>query len=372
MGIQSVDLYSYNRAVRLGEDYSFGGALNSGAAMLADADPRLKWEKTNNANFGIDANILKSRLALSIDLYDKRTNGMLRTKNIPSQVGGLAGPKRNVGSMLNQGIELTAQYTDKIGEVNLNVYANGAYNYNEVTSLGGDIVYGSDGTILKEGLPVDAFYILEAEGIFQSDDEVKNHADQGPKTRAGYIKYKDQNNDGIINGDDRVYVNTSAQVPKFNYAFGFTVGYKGISLTTAWQGTAGIKALPTANLIFPFNNGANATKNWLTDAWTPENPDAKLPIVTTSTVGADNYQRSTFWLRDVSYLRMRNLQLAYALPEKLISKAKIKRVSVFVNAENLLTISPFKEFDPESIINLTNLYTYPMLKTFNGGINVTF
>jgi hypothetical protein len=201
---------------------------------------------------------------------------------------------------------------------------------------------------------------------------VKNWAYQGPKTKPGYIKFKDQNGDGIINGDDRVLINTSSQTPKWNYAFGFTVNYKGISLNTAFQGVGGIKALPTANLIFPFNNGANATKNWLTDAWTPENPDAKLPIVTTSTGNVDNFQRSTFWLRDVSYLRMRNIQLAYALPQRWLDKAKIKKVSVFINGENLLTFSPFKEFDPESIMDQTDLYTYPMLKTFNGGINVTF
>jgi TonB-linked SusC/RagA family outer membrane protein len=372
MGMQNVDLYSYNRSVMTGEDYSFGGVTNAGAAMLNDAYPYIKWERTTTGNIGLDVNVLHSKLAMTLDVYRRTTSGMLRKKDIPAQVGGLGGPKKNVGNMLNKGIELTAQYTDKFGDISLNVYGNVALNHNEITSLDGETAIASDGTILKAGYPIDAFYILEADGLFQTEDEVKNHAYQGPRTAPGYIKFKDQNDDGIINADDRIVVNTSAQSPKVNYAFGFTVGYKGISLTSAFQGVAGIKALPTANLIFPFNNGANATKNWLTDAWTPENPDAKLPIVTTSTGSVDNYQRSTFWLRDVSYLRLRNIQLAYALPDKLISKAKIKKVSVFVNAQNLLTFSPFKEFDPESITNQTNLYTYPMLKTFNGGINVTF
>ncbi|MDQ0108716.1 TonB-linked SusC/RagA family outer membrane protein [Chitinophaga terrae (ex Kim and Jung 2007)] len=372
MGNQSVPLYSYMRTVRLGEDYSFGGTQVPGAAMLADADPRLRWERTTSANIGADINLLKSRVALSLDVYNRKTTGMLRPKALPSQVGGLSGTQKNVGSMLNRGVEFTAQYSDQFGDVGLNVYGNVSYNYNEITSLDGEIVYNSDGTILKEGSPINSFYILQAEGLFQTADEVKNWAYQGPKTKPGYIKYKDQNGDGIINGDDRVLVNISSQTPKWNYAFGFTVNYKGISLNTAFQGVGGIKALPVANLIFPFNNGANATKNWLTDAWTPENPDAKLPIVTTSTGNVDNFQRSTFWLRDVSYLRMRNIQLAYALPQRWLDKAKIKKVSVFINGENLLTFSPFKEFDPESIMDQTDLYTYPMLKTFNGGINVTF
>ncbi|WP_147323546.1 SusC/RagA family TonB-linked outer membrane protein [Chitinophaga silvatica] len=377
MGMQNIDLYSYTRTVKPGQDYSFNGTINSGAAMLTDADPNMRWERTVTANIGVDVNIFKNKIALSLDAYHRNTIGMLRQINIPAQVGGLGGPIKNLGGMINKGIEFTAQYNDKIGNVSLTLYGNAAYNYNEVTKLGDEVIYFSDGTILKQGYPVNAFYILESEGLFQSADEVANHAYQSPKTIPGYIKYKDQPTkdnkpDGIINGDDRVAIKSSSLIPKFNYAFGFTVGYKGFALSTAFQGVAGIKALPTANLIFPFNNGANATKEWLTDAWTPENPNAKLPIVTTSTLGVDNYQRSTFWLRDVSYLRMRNIQLGYALPEKLVSRAKIQKVSVFINAENLLTFSPFKDFDPESIMNSTNLYTYPMLKTFNGGINVTF
>src|SRR5690606_38026289 len=109
-----------------------------------------------------------------------------------------------------------------------------------------------------------------------------------------------------------------------------------------------------------------------TDAWTPEQPNARLPIVTESTGNKDNYEKSDFWLHDGSFLRLKSLQLAYLIPQKWTSSIKVSRVSVFVNAENFLTFTKYKDFDPETIINYSSLYHYPMLKTISGGINVTF
>ncbi|WP_291907244.1 TonB-dependent receptor [Chitinophaga sp. CB10] len=371
MGNQAVDLYSTQASVILGEDYSFGGTLNSGAAKTSDADSTLRWEITNTYNVGTDINIWNNRIGLTIDAYHKLTNGILRPVNIPSQVGNLAGPKQNVGSVKNIGLEFTLQYNDKFGDLDVNVFGNVGFNKNRVTDLHGEIIYGT-GTITREGYPIDAYYLLQAEGIFQTQDEVAKSAKQSANTKPGYIKYKDVNNDGIINGDDRVIVNSSSSVPTSTFGFGFNLGYKGITLSTSFQGIAGVKALPTANLAFPFNNGANATWEWTRDAWTPENPNARLPIVTTSTGGIDNFQRSTFWLRNNSYVRMKSIQLGYSLPQSLLSRVKIQKVQFFINGENLLTFSKYKDFDPEAILDQTTLYRYPMLKTFNGGINITF
>ncbi len=372
MGNQAVALYSNKPTVELGEDYSFGGTLNSGAANKSYADPDIHWETTTTYNAGADINLWDNRIALTVDAYKKRTTDILREVNIPAQIGNLAGPKQNVGTVDNTGIEFTMQYKNNVGALDYSLYGSVSYNKNEVVDLNGEIIYGSDGTITKAGTMIDAFYVLQADGIFQTQDEVNHHAKQSVNTKPGYIKFRDVNGDNIINGDDRVIVNASPQMPKYTYGFGFSLGFKGVSLTTAFQGIAGVKVLPTANLAYPFNNGANATKEWATDAWTPENPGARLPIVTTSTGSLDNYQRSTFWIRDNSYLRMKNIQLGYALPERWLSKVKISKLSIFVNAQNLFTISKYKDFDPEAILDRTTLYSYPMLKTYNGGLNVTF
>jgi hypothetical protein len=143
-------------------------------------------------------------------------------------------------------------------------------------------------------------------------------------------------------------------------------------LEATFQGIADIKIYPAYNIAFPFNNGANATWEWVTDSWTPERPDARLPIVTESTGKQGNFQDSDFWLRDGSYLRLKNIQLSYAIPTQWLSKVRISRLNVFVNAQNWITFSKYKDFDPEAIVNASTIYHYPMLKTFNGGINVTF
>ncbi|OQP53421.1 SusC/RagA family TonB-linked outer membrane protein [Niastella yeongjuensis] len=375
LGNQAVPLYSYEPSVLLSQDYSYNKVLSSGAAVIGYADPTISWESTTTYDVGTDLALWNNRINLTLDWYKKRTNGILRQVNLPAQVGNLNGPQKNVGSVDNSGIEVTLGYHDKIGQVDYEVNGNIAYNKNSVVDLGGQILY-NDGTnlstITKAGTQMNAYYLLEADGIFQSDAEVAASAFQSNATKAGYIKYKDQDKNNIINGDDRIVVKNSSIMPKYTFGFGFNVGYKGFSLSGFFQGVAGIKIYPTANLAFPFNNGANATWEWATDAWTPDNPNARLPIVTESTGNQDNFQSSTFWLRDGSYLRMKNIQLSYAVPAKWLSKVKINRVNVFVNAENWLTFTKYKDFDIESVVNASTLYHYPMLKTLSGGVNVTF
>ncbi|QEC51609.1 TonB-linked SusC/RagA family outer membrane protein [Anseongella ginsenosidimutans] len=375
LGNQAVDLYSYEPGVELGQNYNFGGKLAPGAATNSYTDPSIHWETTTTYNIGLDAALLDNRLSITADVYNKRTTDILRTVNLPNQVGNLTGPKQNVGTVDNRGIELVLQYRNNIGDFNYDVHGNVSYNKNKVIDLDGQILYG-DGTnlptITQEGDIMNAYYILDAIGIFQTPEEVEAHAFQDNNTRPGYIKYRDVNGDDIINGDDRIVVNASSIMPKYTFGFGLNLGYKGFALSADFQGIAGIKVYPVDNLAMPFNNGAGATWEWATDAWTPENRDARLPIVTESTGEEGNYRFSDFWVRDGSYLRLKSLQLSYALPSSWLDQMKIKRLSVFVNAQNWITFSKYDDFDPEAIVNAASLYHYPMLKTFSGGINVTF
>jgi TonB-linked SusC/RagA family outer membrane protein len=375
LGNQAVALYSYLNSINLGQDYSFGGALSSGAAATAYSDPDISWETTKTYNAGLDANLLNNSLSVSVDVYKKYTIDILRAVNIPDQVGGLTGPNKNVGSMQNTGIELTLGYRNNIGDFNYSFNGNVAYNKNKVVDLNGEILYGFDtnlSTITEAGYPVNSYFIYDAIGIFQNADEVARSPFQSATTTAGDLKYRDINGDNKINSDDRVIISTSTQIPKYTFGFGLDLGYKGFSLNAFFQGVAGLKIYPTANLAFPFNNGADATWEWVTDSWTPDRPNARLPQVTPSDVDDDNYVASDFWLQDGSYVRLKNIQLSYTLPLKWLSQVNIKRASVFVNAENYLTFSKYKDFDPESILNASSLYHYPMLKTISAGINVTF
>ncbi len=375
LGNQAVALYSYQNSINLGQDYSFGGALSSGAAATAYSDPNTSWETTNTYNAGLDAAMLNNSLSVSVDVYKKYTIDILRAVSIPDQIGGLTGPSKNVGTMQNTGVELTLGYHNNIGNFNYSFNGNIAYNRNKVVDLNGEILYSFNSnlsTITQAGYPVNSYFIYDAIGIFQSDEEVAKSPFQSATTTAGDLKYRDINEDDKITSDDRVIMSTSTQIPKYTFGFGINLDYKGFALSAFFQGVAGLKIYPTANLAFPFNNGANATWEWVTDSWTPDHPDARLPQVTPSDVDDDNYVASDFWLQNGSYLRMKNIQLSYTLPSKWLSLAKIKKAAVYINAENYLTFSAYKGFDPESIVNASTIYHYPMLKTISAGINVTF
>jgi TonB-linked SusC/RagA family outer membrane protein len=371
LGNQAVDLYSYRSTVNVGNAYaySFNNTISPGAAVTKYSDPRISWETTTTYNGGIDAELWKGKLSASVDVFKRRTSGILRTVQIPDQVGGLAGPTQNVGVVDNTGYEITLGHRNKIGDISYEVNASVSYVKNKVVSLRGQSIIGTR-RITKEGYPIDSYYLYEAIGIFQDQDELNNSARVTNAEKPGYLKYNDNFKDNKIDGSDRII--TGSSIPKYNYSFNVNVGYKNFTLSSFWQGVQGIDLYPTVNLATPFNNGAGVTKEWATDSWTPSNPHARLPILTTPTGATENYQPSTFWLKDGSYLRLKNIQLKYNLPDKIASKLALSRLSLFVNGENLATFTKFKDFDPEKSITGDSFYEYPSLKTFSFGVNVNF
>jgi TonB-linked SusC/RagA family outer membrane protein len=366
---QTVSLYSYMNTVTLNQDYSFNGNISSGAAVTSQGDPNISWEKTTTYNIGLDAELWNGKLGGNFDVFKRRTSGILRPVGIPAQVGALTGPTMNVGVVDNTGYELNLTHRNDIGKFNYSVVGGISFVKNQVVDLNGETII-SGRRIIKEGYPIDSYYLLASDGIYQSIEEVQNSVTLSNAVKPGYVRYVDQNDDKKIDGDDRVI--TGSSIPKYNYSFGLNLGYKDFSLNTFFQGVQGINIFPTANLAFPFNNGAGVTKEWATDSWTPENPNASLPILTTATGATENYQNSTFWLKDASYLRLKNIQLNYSFPKALISKLSLSKLTVFVNGQNLLTFSKYKMFDPEKNIGNDNMYEYPSLKTYSFGLSATF
>ncbi|WP_205508869.1 TonB-dependent receptor [Longitalea arenae] len=369
LGNQAVDLYSYLNTVSVGSAYSFNNTISPAAAINRYNDPHLSWETTTTYNGGIDAEFLKGKLSASVDVFKRRTSGILRPVLIPDQVGGLAGPVQNVGVVDNTGFEIALGHRNKIGDISYEVNGSLSYVKNEVVSLRGQSIIGTR-RITKEGHPIDAYYLYEAAGIFQSQDEIANSAKVSGNEKPGYLKYNDIVKDNKIDGNDRVI--TGSSIPKYNYSFNVNVSYKNFTLASFWQGVQGIDLYPTVNLATPFNNGAGVTKEWATDSWTPDNRNARLPIVTTPTGGFENYQPSTFWLKDGSYMRLKNIQLRYNLPARIASMLAMSRLTLFVNGENLVTFTKFKDFDPEKSPTGDSFYEYPSLKTYSFGLNVNF
>ncbi|MFC6997329.1 TonB-dependent receptor [Rufibacter roseus] len=371
MGNQSVPLYSYLSTVNTGSSYqyAFGNTIQPGAAITNYNDPDISWESTTSYNAGLDVMLWNGKIGMTADVFKRRTSGILRPVGIPAQIGNLGGPQKNIGVVDNTGYEVTLTHRNTVGKFSYDVMASINYVKNEVVDLNGETII-SGRRIIKEGYPIDSYYLLQANGYYQNQEEIDYSATVSNAVKPGYIKYRDLNRDGKIDGDDRVI--TGKSMPDYTFSFGINLNYNRFSLNSYFQGVSGISIYPTANLAFPFNNGAGITRDWIGNTWTPENPNARYPLLTTATGATENFQNSTFWLRDASYLRLQNIQLSYSLPDQLLAKIKIKKLALFVNGQNLVTWTDFKLWDPEQDIKADNLYDYPMMKTLSTGLNVTF
>jgi TonB-linked SusC/RagA family outer membrane protein len=369
LGNQAIPLFSYVNAVSLGQNYSFGGTVVGGTAVTQISDPTISWETTTMTDIGVDFDLFRNKLSIQADWFDKTTNDILRQVNVPSQVGNLTGPYRNIGKVSNKGVELTVNYRNNIGAFQYNIGGNVAYVKNKVLDLKGNIYY-SGVTILKEGAPINSIFGLVSDGFFQTAKEVNDHAYEGTLTQPGDIRYKNLNSDTLIDNNDRAIIGNT--IPKYTYGFNIGGSYKGFELALFFQGVADVDTYVNGNLAFPYRNGAGVTPEWLTDSWTPTNTTANLPRLTTSSGYPQNFQTSDFWIKDASYLRLKNIQLTYNLPQQWLTALKITRAKVFVNAQNYFTFTKFKFGDPERNLSQTSLIDYPNYKSITAGINVSF
>jgi len=370
LGNQNIGLFRYVNLVALGEDYPFGNTISSGAAVNAYNDPSITWETTTVSNIGLDVGLFRNKVTFTTEFFKKRTTDILSTVPIPAQVGSLGGPIQNIGTVDNTGIELSGGFTQNIRAFKVNMTGGITYVKNKVVDLKGSVIYGNR-TIITEGSPINSYYLLNTLGIFQSQQEIDGSPVQNSNTKPGYLKYQDVNGDNNIAESDRII--QGSNIPKLTYQFNANLSYKRFSVSAFFQGVGRVYTFTERIGAMPFWFGTSVTKEWLTDAWTPDNPNATLPIITTyegST--AENYRDSNFWLKNASYLRLKNVQLNYDLPVDWVSKVGIQKVKLFVNGQNMLTFTPLKGFDPEKNLNGTNFYEFPTVKTFTAGINLTF
>lgn len=371
LGNERIDMFRYVDLMDLGINYPLNGAIQSGTAVTAYNDPNITWETTTMTNIGVDASLFNGNLDFSFELFDKRTSDILRKVTLPDQVGGLAGPIQNIGEVSNKGLEINLGYRNFIGDFRYDVNGNMTFVKNKITSLKGQTII--DGMfILQEGQPIDSYYMLHAIGIFQSQEEIDNSPYQTANTKPGYLKFEDVNGDGKITEDDRKI--RGGVIPKVTYGFNINLGYKDWDLSAFFQGVTDVYTYGDRIGATPLWFGCGLPKQWLTDAWTPERGEkATLPILTTYEGSLnENFRTNDFWLRNASYLRLKNLQVSYNVPASFWGNGIIKRAKIFVNAQNLFTFSPMKDFDPEKNLKGSNWYAYPSVRTYTAGVNVTF
>lgn len=365
--------YPYITTISSNQNYTFGGTsavIAAGVGPVNGANSGIKWETTTMKTVGADLSFLKNRLTLTVDYFDKQTDDILLAVPVGG-VYGLNAQVQNAGSVKNTGWEFSVGYNGKKGDFTYNGSLNASFIKNEITDLHdtGPIISGY--TFREVGFPIDGLYGYVAEGIFQSTDEIAAHAKQSTRTAPGDLKYKDINGDGLINTSDRQYLGTS--YPKTTFGFNVGGAWKGLDLSVFFQGAAGVKSYTDGGKLGFVSQGPGKPTSVLLDSWTPENTSAELPrILSSFTQNDPSSMPSSFWIKSGSYLRLKNLQLGYSLPEKWLKGIKLQKVRFYYSGQNILTLSSlYKWVDPEAP-NVSSVYYYPQVKVNTIGFNVTF
>lgn len=374
LGNQNIGLYPYQAMIEGVQDYAYNKSdLTVGYQQKAYANRNIKWESTAITNIGIDLNLL-NRLSVTFEWYNKVTSNILRASQV-SDLLGLTAPTVNNGKVQNRGVELSLGWNDMIQDgamkgFQYNVGFNISHNKNKLLEFG-KVEYGDYG-IRQEGLPYGEFFMLENIGVFADQAEI----DASPKqfnddVQPGDLKYLDWNGDGKIDNDDRHHI--SGRFPACEYAVTAGANWKGFDLSLIGQGVGNVKYYTTYFGAHPFAQGGAVRYDYLEEMWTPENPyGAKNPKLYYDNMGGSkNTRDNTYFLRDASYFRLKNLTFGYTIPRQITQKAYISRLRVYFSGDNLFTITKFKGIDPERGGNGWEA-TYPQNRICSFGVNVEF
>jgi TonB-linked SusC/RagA family outer membrane protein len=365
LGNQAINPDQYLSIYSLGQQYSYGGNLVGGAAQTGLSNPDITWETSTQTDFGVDLTILNGKLEFVADYYDKSTTGILRPTTVSSVVGGLAPPLVNLASVQNKGFEFLVKHKHNFGDFNYNIGFNITTNENTVTKIEAPQI--GEYTRLAEGYSINEFYVIKMAGIFQNAAEVTAHGAQ-PTAKPGDIKFEDFNKDGKIDDSDKQAYGQS--LPKVTYGFDMSASYRGFDFSMLWLGVDGINSI-TEEEQKPFFNSAGISKFWVDNSWTPEKPNNSYPrLVRASNYINNAWRVSSFLVQDASFLRLKNIQFGYTLPDSFLKKAHIKRLRVYANASNPLTITDYRGLDPERNVfggrgNYSNIQVYSL------GLNIS-
>ena len=347
-------------------NYVTGSSVQRGFANSKMINRFLSWETTTVLNIGLDLAFMKNRLTAAIDYYDRLTTGMNRPSDFSIFLSGAysPAPRLNIGNLRNRGIEADISWKDKIGKLQYGVTANASYNNTNLEKWNQLLTRGN----VFLNMPYQFLYTYEDKGIAQTWADVYNNTPQG--IAPGDLILKDLNGDGRITGDDqKAMTNTQRERPTTTFALTGFVAYKGFDFTIFLQGAAGRKDYwQTIYNNTNFNNARYAAswEHW-TNPWTTENRDGLWPRLGGS---GNNRQATTFWLDDMSYLRVKNVQLGYTVPTSVLKKLGVTNLRIVGSSENIGTLTAFRGLDPEKQGDDNNVY--PINKSYSIAINLSF
>ena len=384
LGNQNIGLYPYQQTYSLGYNYPIGNlaALQSGAYMASYNNQDITWEKTAITDVGIDFSLWKGRFSGSVDYFYKYTSDILAPVEVTSIMGRSVG-QSNVGAVSNKGIEVNLTYNGKIGkDFIFSVSPNFTWIKNAVEKLAnGAKEEINNGRIV--GQPIGIIYGYKTDGLFVDQAEIDKAPEQlvgKSGIKPGYVKYQNISGpNGVPDGQvDAQYDRTvlGSTTPKFYYGLNLTAAYKGFDFSALFQGLGGHKRLIGSYMAYAFYNGGQIQRWQAEKCWTEENPNkwAEYPRLETLNMNNTNLQTSDYWVRDASYLRLKNVQIGYTLPKELVSKVGLQNIHIYVSGQNLLNINKFyKGWDPENEIGTGDAPSYyPINKIYSFGLNIKF
>ncbi len=390
-GNQNIGSFAYTSMMQGTAGYMLGTGstttLAPGLVPQTYSNAALKWEESVQTDLGLDLGFLDNALTLSLDYYNKCTNGMLMTMSLPSYVGNNL-PWGNVGNMKNSGFEFDLTWKHNVSDFNYSIGLNGSYNKNVLVKLGNetgyenyDTVLGTLGTISRgeNGLPFPFFYGWKTAGIFQSDREADAYRnDEGerllPDALAGDVKFVDNNGDGVIDDADRTMIGRG--MPDWTFGLNLSASWKGFDFSALFSATVGNDIYDaTRRTDYPL---VNMQTSLYKGRWHGAGTSKRLPRITADADGGKNlnWRSSDLMVYDGSFLRCRSLILGYTVPQRLTRKALINKLRVYLSAENLFTLTSYHGFDPEISSGGTSIGidrgVYPQARTFSAGLNLTF
>jgi TonB-linked SusC/RagA family outer membrane protein len=393
LGNQEIPDYGFVSIIGNKYNYPFGATpVNSpGSTIAARGNPGVKWESSTQSDAGIDLGLLDDKLSLTVDYFIKTTSDMLIPVPLPIIGGSATPPYLNAGKVQNKGLEAQLDYKNDAHNLKYDIGVNVSMLNNKVLSLSngqpiasGRIDNNYNATLTTIGHPIGSFYLYEQEGIFQTAADVFGHAYQGKNIQPGDVKFKDQNGDGVIDEKDRVFLGSA--IPKYTFGATANLEYKNFDLSAFFQGQYGNKIYSQVNMdIEGFYRPFNVTQRVYDERWHGEGTSNSMPKVSFNDASNNKYPSSRF-LEDGSYLRLKNVQLGYTIPEKIVNRFHIKNLRFYITGQNLWTLTNFTGLDPEMNISdnvKRDTYggdvaagidwgTYPSAKSYIVGLNLNF
>ena len=360
--------------------YPFGTKLENAeqSALYSQvlANSGIHWEEIEQYNAGVDLSLFNSRLNISLDGYIKNTNHMLVKAAFPITTGfeDTFDTYTNAGKVRNIGWELSASSVNLTGEFGWETDLVVTYNKNKIKDLNSDTPLwrnefgGAYATMLSANLPINVFYGYVTDGIFQTPEEVRAHAVQSG-AEPGDIRFRDLNNDGVINEQDRTVIGNPN--PTWLFSMNNRLSYKGFELSIYLQGVAGNKIYNRTRSVMESMSAAYNQAATTADRWYGEGTSNSMPRAVWADPNGNN-RISDRWVENGSYLRLKNITLAYNFPDNWLRTLRLENARILFSCENVATITGYKGLDPEVGIDGIDYSSFPPSRIFNVGLSFNF